>query len=57
VERQKADKWLDKINHDRPKEQADLPPPNFSLADWLEYQVLRREAEKLANEKESNSKK
>jgi serine/threonine protein kinase/Flp pilus assembly protein TadD len=57
AERQKADKWLDKINHDRPKEQADLPPPNLTLADWLEYHVLRREAEKLPNDKAPDSKK
>jgi serine/threonine protein kinase/Flp pilus assembly protein TadD len=45
--RRKADEWLDKINRDRPKSEADLPPPGFSLSDWLEYQVLRREAERM----------
>jgi tetratricopeptide (TPR) repeat protein len=57
AERQKADKWLDKINHERPKEQAESPPPTLTLADWLEYHVLRREAEKLLNDKGPDSKK
>jgi tetratricopeptide (TPR) repeat protein/tRNA A-37 threonylcarbamoyl transferase component Bud32 len=45
--RRKASEWLDKVNRDRPSSQADLPPAGFSLSDWLEYEVLRREAEHL----------
>jgi tetratricopeptide (TPR) repeat protein len=45
--RRMASEWLDKVNRDRPSSQADLPPAGFSLSDWLEYQVLRREAEQV----------
>jgi tetratricopeptide (TPR) repeat protein/tRNA A-37 threonylcarbamoyl transferase component Bud32 len=45
--RRKASEWLDKVNRDRPSSEVGLPPAGFSLWDWLEYQVLRREAEQL----------
>jgi serine/threonine protein kinase/Flp pilus assembly protein TadD len=47
----KATEWLAKANEKRPKEEAGFQPPEMLPSDWLEYQVLRREAEKLLNEK------
>jgi tetratricopeptide (TPR) repeat protein len=43
----KATEWLATANAKRPKEEAGYQPPEMPPSDWLEYQVLRREAEKL----------
>jgi serine/threonine protein kinase/Tfp pilus assembly protein PilF len=43
----KATEWLAKANEKRPKEEAGFQPPEMPISDWLEYQVLRREAEML----------
>jgi hypothetical protein len=47
AERHKAEEWLNKINHDRPQAEWKMPPAGFSPSDWLEYQLLQREAEKV----------
>jgi tetratricopeptide (TPR) repeat protein len=47
AERHLVDEWLNKINLGRPQAEWELAPAGFSLSDWLEYQLLRREAEKL----------
>jgi len=47
AERHKAEAWLNKINRDRPTAEWAMPPGGFSPSDWLEYQLLRRAAEKL----------
>jgi hypothetical protein len=43
----KAADWFAEVNAHRPKEEADFMPPEMPLSDWLEYQVLRADAEKL----------
>src|SRR5437870_5444436 len=47
AERYLAEDWLTRTNKDRPPSEANMPPPGFPLADWVEYQVLRREAERV----------
>ncbi|HVS35363.1 MAG TPA: tetratricopeptide repeat protein, partial [Gemmataceae bacterium] len=46
----KANAWLKQANADQPKEEAEFQPPSLVLSDWLEFQVLRREAETALKE-------
>ncbi len=45
----KATAWMKQANADRPKEEVEAPPLTMTLSDWLEYQILRREAETALN--------
>jgi tetratricopeptide (TPR) repeat protein len=47
VERHNANVWLEKTNLPRPAAEAELPPATLGLADWLEYQLLRREVKRV----------
>lgn len=46
----KATALMKQANADRPKEEVESPPLTMTLSDWLEYQILRREAETLLKE-------
>ena len=41
----KATAWMKQANADRPEEEVESPPLTMTFSDWLEYQILRREAE------------
>ncbi len=41
----KAAAWIQQANADRPKEEAESMPRTMQLSDWLEYLLLKREAE------------
>jgi tetratricopeptide (TPR) repeat protein len=48
----KATDWLDEVNARRPKEEAEfLPPDETYVSRWMEYLILRREAEALLGDK------